>query len=293
MNCYNGGKYLTDALESVLNQTFRDWELIFWDNQSTDQSSDIFNRYNDPRFKYYYSDKHTKLYKARNYAVKKANSEFLTFLDVDDIWEFDKLEKQLLLFGDKKVGLVYGKYKVFNELIGDSQPILDKKLPTGWVVDELLKDYVVGLLTIMVRRKAFDSLEKQFDDRFHIIGDFDLVLRMSTHWKFDCIQETVAYYRQHGDNESGKHRNRFIEESLTWYGEMRFHPDFSEKQEVYNGYNLYLYNDALLNKLEGGTIMRTLSVFSVLPFGVLMVKLIIITLTPRVLYRYFVKFSRG
>ena len=56
MNCYNGGKYLTDALESVLNQTFRDWELIFWDNQSTDQSSDIFNRYNDPRFKYYYSD---------------------------------------------------------------------------------------------------------------------------------------------------------------------------------------------------------------------------------------------
>ena len=62
MNCYNGEKFLREAIESVLAQTYLNWELIFWDNQSTDQSADIFNSYDDKRLKYFYASKHTLLY---------------------------------------------------------------------------------------------------------------------------------------------------------------------------------------------------------------------------------------
>ncbi len=71
MNCYNGEKFLREALDSVLTQTYTNWELIFWDNQSTDKSKDILLSYNDSRLKYFYATQHTNLGKARNLAMKK------------------------------------------------------------------------------------------------------------------------------------------------------------------------------------------------------------------------------
>ena len=109
INCFNGEEYLREALESVISQTYKNWEIIFWDNQSTDTSAKIFKNYQDNRLKYYLASSHTKiLYEARNYALKKATGDFIAFLDADDYWLPDKLEKQMPLFNDPKVGLVYG-----------------------------------------------------------------------------------------------------------------------------------------------------------------------------------------
>ena len=76
MNCYNGEVYLKQALKSVLNQTYKDWELIFWDNMSSDASAKIFKSVNDKRFKYYLSDHHDLLYAARNKAISKQKEIF-------------------------------------------------------------------------------------------------------------------------------------------------------------------------------------------------------------------------
>ena len=109
MNCFNGEKYLRGAIDSVISQTYKNWEIIFWDNQSNDKSAKIFKDYKDDRLKYYCADSHIEiLYRARNYALKKANGEFIAFLDVDDWWLPEKLEKQIPLFNDPDVGLVYG-----------------------------------------------------------------------------------------------------------------------------------------------------------------------------------------
>ena len=114
MNCFNGEKYLRDAIDSVILQTYRNWEIIFWDNQSNDKSAKIFKDYKDGRLKYYLAASHIEiLYKARNYALKKANGEFIAFLDVDDWWLPEKLEKQIPLFDDPEVGLVYGNVWCF------------------------------------------------------------------------------------------------------------------------------------------------------------------------------------
>ena len=115
MNCFNGEKYLSDAIMSVLNQDYENFELIFWDNQSTDNSASIFKSFEDKRLKYFYAETHTNLYEARNYAIEKSNGEFIAFLDTDDIWKYNKLSTQIPLFTNKGVGFVYSNYTILDE----------------------------------------------------------------------------------------------------------------------------------------------------------------------------------
>lgn len=232
MNCYNGEKYLREAIDSVLAQTYQNWEIIFWDNQSTDRSAEIFKNHEDPRLKYFYAPKHTWLYEARNYAIEKASGEFIAFLDVDDTWLPHKLERQIPLFSDSDVGLICGNYWVDSERKKKRWRFFKSPAPTGMVLNELFKDYFVGLLTLVVRRSALASLGYPCDPRYHIIGDFDLAVRISVHWKMDCVQEPIAVYRLHGGNASTKHRDRHIDELECWLGEMseveaiRSYPNF-------------------------------------------------------------------
>lgn len=221
MNCFNGEKYLKQAIDSVLAQTYTNWELIFWDNQSTDRSAAISKSYSDPRVKYFYAPKHTWLYEARNYAIAEGHGEFLAFLDVDDWWLPDKLEKQVGLFSDPQVGIVCSNYWIENERKKKRWLALKHPASTGWVLNDLLKSYFVGLVTLMIRRSAMDSLEYPCDPRYHVMGDTDLVIRLAIKWKLDCVQEPLALYRLHGNNETAKHLGRLTGEQQCWLAEMQ------------------------------------------------------------------------
>ena len=107
MNCFNGAKYLKQSIKSIISQSYKNWELIFWDNMSIDDSKKIFESFNDDRLKYFKAEEHTILYKARNLALKKASGDFICFLDTDDYWENDKIEKQLIKFELIKKLIVY------------------------------------------------------------------------------------------------------------------------------------------------------------------------------------------
>ena len=98
INCYNGEEFLSLAIDSVLAQTYENWELIFWDNQSTDSSKAIFESYNDRRLKYFFAPEHTDLGGARANAFKYLCGDFIAILDADDMWLPTKLEKQIKLF---------------------------------------------------------------------------------------------------------------------------------------------------------------------------------------------------
>jgi len=95
MNCYNGEKFLREALDSVLAQTHRNWEVIFWDNQSTDGSATICKSYGDPRIRYFYATEHTELGAARISAFQKVRGEFVAVLDADDISHPERLARQV------------------------------------------------------------------------------------------------------------------------------------------------------------------------------------------------------
>ena len=116
MNCHNGEKFLSESLKSVLNQTYRNWEIIFFDNVSNDSSKEILKKFNDKRIKYFRTNELLDLYNARNLAIEKCNGDYISFLDTDDLWVPDKLDKQLnFIKQNKQFKIVYSNYYVLND----------------------------------------------------------------------------------------------------------------------------------------------------------------------------------
>ena len=132
MNCRNGEKYLKQSIKSILCQSFHNWELIFWDNKSIDNSKKILFTFKDKRIKYFYSNKNIKLYEARNKAIKKASGKYITFLDVDDFWKKKKLENQLRIFKkDDSINFIYSNYFVYYNKTKKKKIILFQKSSFG------------------------------------------------------------------------------------------------------------------------------------------------------------------
>ena len=108
MNCYNGEKYLKKSLQSILKQSYKNWELIFFDNNSKDKSKSILHNFKDKRIKYFKSNIYLKLYDGRNLAIKKARGDFISFLDTDDWWKKDKLKEQVILLNtNNNIKIIY------------------------------------------------------------------------------------------------------------------------------------------------------------------------------------------
>ncbi len=215
MNCFNGEEYLREAIDSVIAQTYENWELVFWDNRSTDKSKDIFDSYNDDRLKYHFSYEHTDLGGGRANAFKYLNGEYIAVLDVDDVWLPKKLEKQIPMFSDPEVGVVISDTLFFNKtkeriLYNGSYP------PEGRVFRSLLVDYFVSLETLVLRKSVIDKLDCAFDAEFSFISDFDIVLRVSEISKLVICKEVLAKWRVHGESDSWQSPVSFFLEKERW-----------------------------------------------------------------------------
>ncbi|MBC7427472.1 MAG: glycosyltransferase [Bacteriovorax sp.] len=209
MNCFNGEKYLREAIDSAISQTYQNLEIILWDNRSTDKSSSIVKSYADSRIKYFLADEFTSLGEARNLAIKKSKGEFIAFLDVDDIWFATKMEKQVALFNDPKVGIVISDTIFFNEKGDFKQLYKNEKPPVGEVFAELLKSYCVSLETIAVRKSYLDQMDYWFDSRFSMIEEMDFLLRLSKISQLAYVDEPLAKWRMHNQSWTYEKRSLF------------------------------------------------------------------------------------
>jgi glycosyltransferase involved in cell wall biosynthesis len=289
MNCYNGEAYLYESIKSVLFQTYANWELIFWDNRSDDKSAEIFKSYNDKRFKYYYAPQHTLLYEARNEAIKKSSGEFIAFLDTDDFWEKDKLELQIPLFKDLDVGVVYGNLYVVNEKLNRKKIFLKGKKPRGFILDDLLKNYCTGLVTLVIRKSFLDNYQPVFDNSFHIMGDFDLMIRMSTKYKFDCVEKPIASWRVHGKNESLLYKTKQIKELKIWYEKMISHPIVFNNKNFLNINNM-INNLEVINLILENDLKKARLQIKKIPFSLKKIKYLIALLLPNNFVKKFIQF---
>jgi len=234
MNCYNGEEYLAESLKSVLNQTYQNWELIFWDNISTDNSKKIFEKYKDKRFKYFLAETHSVLYHARNLAIQKTSGDFIAFLDTDDVWLKDKLYKQIKLFSDKDIGLVYGNYWRYNKsnFFKKKKLAISKKLPSGRITDILLKEYFIGIGTVVIRKRFINDKPNIFDINFDMLSDMDFILRFSKKYKFACVQEPLAIYRQHEDQLQNKNMDKQVSQMSEWYEKIKLSNEFGPEEKL-------------------------------------------------------------
>ena len=101
LNCKNGEEYLDETLKSIKNQKYKNWELIFFDNNSSDKSYKIYKKNYDTRFRYFKSFKNLKLYKARNLALRKCRGNIIAFIDADDLWTKVYLSSRKNFFKNK------------------------------------------------------------------------------------------------------------------------------------------------------------------------------------------------
>ena len=234
MNCYNGEKYLAESLKSLLKQTYQNWELIFWDNLSTDNSKKIFENYKDKRFKYFLAENHTLLYHARNLAIQKTSGDFIAFLDTDDFWLEDKLRKQIKLFTNKNVGLVYGNYWRYNKsnFFKKKKLAISKQLPSGMITDKLLSEYFIGIGTAVIRKKFIDEKEKIFDTEFDMLADMDFILRFSKKFEFDCVQEPVQVHRLHAEQLQNKKMSEQGTQFSKWYEKIKSSNEFGSEEKL-------------------------------------------------------------
>ncbi len=215
MNCLNGEKFIHDSIKSIIKQNYKNWEIIFFDNNSSDNSKKIFLSFSDKRLKYFKSKKVLKLYKARNQAIKKAKGKFICFLDVDDLWNKNKLSQQIkYLQNNRNCKILYSNYIAVNEIKNKNYKPFDKLLPHGDITKQLLNEYTISILTTMIDAKVFK--ENKFKENYSIIGDFDFFIRMSKKYKIHCIQKYLAYYRIHSSNFSTNKIKQYIEELSHW-----------------------------------------------------------------------------
>ncbi len=226
MNCFNGEAYLAEAIESVINQTYKNWELILWDNCSTDDSAKVFKSYNDHRLKYFCSDGHTTLGQARANAWQCVNGEFVAVLDVDDLWVSKKLEYQMPLFDDPDVGIVISNAN-FKFSHHEKKYFQNKYPREGFVFNALLKDFFVCLPILVVRKSFVDKLDiPSFDPEFSMIADFDLVLRLSRISKLAIVKRTLGIWRAHDNNITYAQSEKIYIENKQWIKKYEKTPQF-------------------------------------------------------------------
>ena len=192
MNVHNGEKYISHSIKSVINQSYTNWELIIWDNISTDKTFLLINNFKDLRIKYYKSNTFDTLYVARNKAIGKARGALITFLDVDDLWFPNKLEAQIKIMVNPSVEFCYSNFYVIGEKgFNRFSKKAFNSLPSGKIYKKLISCYKVGILTLCIRRETLLKKKIFFDPRFSIIGDMKLVLELSRLGKLLVIKDVL------------------------------------------------------------------------------------------------------
>jgi len=202
MNCYNGEKYLQETVDSVIAQTYEDWELIFWDNQSIDKTAEIIHGYNDDRIKYFYASKFTLLGEARNLGIEKCSSEWIACLDSDDLWDKEKLEHSFLTlekYEDKEnVSLIYS----LSNMIDEESNIFSKteKAPSGDIHEQLLIEGNFIVFSSIIIRKDISEYYGNIDASLQFCTDYDLLLKITKKYKAVGVKACLTGYRIHDNN---------------------------------------------------------------------------------------------
>lgn len=221
---------MREAIDSVYSQTYKNWEIIFWDNASTDNSVVIATSY-DEKLRYFRSKETVSLGKARNWAIEKSEGEYVSFLDCDDRWLPQKLEKQVAFFArSPETDFIYTNYYTMLSKNGRKYIGLKGKQPEGKSFGKFLLYYPINLQTVIFRKKVIQGIDMLFDERLRLSEDYDLFMRILYTSCAGYIREPLAIYRVHSEMNSIKFIHDWPEETSYILDKFRHsYPDFDDK----------------------------------------------------------------
>jgi len=193
MNCYNSDRFLKEAIDSIYAQTYKNWEIIFWDNASTDNSAAIAQSY-DERLKYFLAYKTTPLGEARNLALQKAKGKYIAFLDCDDLYMPDKLERQVALMNEGEFALSYGSAITIDEL-GDVIRSIPVSNDSGYIFGDLLEHYEINMQSVMIRHSVLQEEQLEFEASMKYCPDYNLFMEIASRYSVGVIRDFIVKYR--------------------------------------------------------------------------------------------------
>jgi len=193
---FNRAHLVGRAIHSVLVQTYQDFEIIVVDDGSTDNTEKVIKSFNDPRIRYVRHEKNKGGSAARNTGIKTARGKYIAFLDDDDEWLPEKLEKQINKFQTLPsiFGVVYSGFSYVSE----NGEIISNVIPTlrGKVYDNLLKENILGSPTPLIKKNCFKKAGL-FDETLPSCQDWDMWIRLSKYYYFDFVPDILAKHYVH------------------------------------------------------------------------------------------------
>ena len=204
INLCNGKATLAEAIDSVLAQTFSDWELLIWDDASSDGGLEVVDQYDDERIRYIRSEVRIPLGQARQQAINAAHGEWIAFLDQDDLWMPRKLELQLARSNQApNAALIYGRTVRFYS--SGSERDYDQaheyaSLPEGDIFRDLfISSCFIAMSSAMFRRSALEEIGG-IPESIAIIPDYYLYTAMARRFPAAAVQGVVCRYRMHSSS---------------------------------------------------------------------------------------------
>ena len=196
---YNSEKYIKDTICSVLNQTYQNWELLLVDDCSTDNSLSLARSFDDERIRIFQNETNSGAAVSRNYALKMAKGKWIAFLDSDDLWVPEKLEKQIVYMTQNDIIFSFTDYDVINEenrIVSHYKPHLDVCTYT-----DILKHNHIGCLTVIFNADSIGKILMPTDAIKR--EDMACWLRiMKKGVKAYCLHENLGQYKIHSNSVS-------------------------------------------------------------------------------------------
>ena len=205
---YNGRRYLKTSIESVLNQTHRDFELIIWDDGSTDETVALMAGYLDSRVRRFASDRNRGLFTTLNLAIQQSKGEYIRLWSQDDVMKPNCLERQLaFLERNTQLAMVY----CMCDKIGDDQQVAipadfksHPKIIDPQVASEIMFHHgsITGnIANVMLRKSALNDVGL-FREDLLVSGDFEMWVRLTERWPIGFLDESLMYLRIHKEQFS-------------------------------------------------------------------------------------------
>lgn len=207
---YNAEKYIGDTIQSVLDQTYTNWEMIIIDDASTDQSAKIVARFTslDSRIRYYLQASNSGVANARNVAISKARGRYLAFLDSDDLWKPQKLENQLHYMQKTGVAFCYSACQIIDKNGQSTGKV--RRVPKMLSYEKLLHGNEIPCLTVMIDRLQVKNIYMPSIRHEDYAAWLDI---LRTGVIAYGLPEELAYYREAGGSLSG---NKIKAIGWTW-----------------------------------------------------------------------------
>ena len=204
---YNHSIYLKRALESIINQTYENWEVIVIDNHSTDNTFEVVANFKNNRIKYLKVHNKGIIAISRNIGIKSANGEWIAFLDSDDWWTRDKLEICIQSINEK-VDFIYHDLEIIanNSRIFSRKKIKSRKLKKPVLIDLLTEGNAIGNSSVVVRKKFLDEING-IDESKELVAaeDYNTWLRIAKLTdQFVYLKKRLGYYLVHDQSVSKK-----------------------------------------------------------------------------------------